>query len=514
MATTVDEIEFKYEVPAGTVLPPLEDLPRVAAESDPDEQNLEADYYDTPDLRLIRAGITLRRRRGGSDPGWHLKLPVGGNSRREIQVPLSHGGAAGSGGSGGSDVPDELAALVRVHTRGEPLVPVAIIRTRRRRRLLLDRAGTSLAELVADEVSAETLGESTTISSWDEVEVELTGGGRKLLEAADERLRHSGLRRARRTAKLERALTGQIPEPGPRHMLTRHSPAGDVVLAYLGSQVDAVKSMDPMVRRDEPDAVHQMRVATRRLRSTLQAFGKVLRRRDTQALSAELKWLGGVLGEARDAEVLDARMERRARETPAELLLGPVQARIQGHFAALKAAARTSLLEALDSQRYFALLDGLDRLLADPPVTAKARKPAGHVLPAMNARAYRRLARRMRYIPRAPSSNARDAALHEARKAAKRARYAAEAVSPALGGQARRFAKRMKALQSVLGDHQDTVVARRVDRELGVSAHLAGENVFSYGLLYERDANEALHLQEEARQVWKRSSRPRYRRWM
>jgi CHAD domain-containing protein len=120
----------------------------------------------------------------------------------------------------------------------------------------------------------------------------------------------------------------------------------------------------------------------------------------------------------------------------------------------------------------------------------------------------------MRYIPRAPSSNARDAALHETRKAAKRARYAAEAVSPALGGQARRFAKRMKALQSVLGDHQDTVVARRVDRELGVSAHLASENAFSYGLLYERDAHEALHLQEEARQVWKRSSRPKYRRWM
>ncbi len=202
MATTVDEIEFKYEAPAGTVLPPLEDLPRVAAESDPEEQTLEADYYDTADLRLIRAGITLRRRRGGSDPGWHLKLPAGGQSRREIQVPLSHGGSAGSA------VPDELAALVRVHTRGEPLMPVAIIRTRRRRRLLLDRGGVSLAELVADEVSAETLGDSTTISSWGEVEVELTGGGQKLLDAADERLRRSGLRRARRSAKLERALAG------------------------------------------------------------------------------------------------------------------------------------------------------------------------------------------------------------------------------------------------------------------------------------------------------------------
>jgi CHAD domain-containing protein len=508
MAISVDEIEFKYEAPAGTVLPPLEDLPRVAAESDPDEQNLEADYYDTGDLRLIRAGITLRRRRGGSDPGWHLKLPIGRHSRREIQVPLSHGGPTGSA------VPEELAALVRVHTRGGQLVPVAIIRTKRRRRLLLDSGGASLAELVADEVSAETLGESTTISSWEEVEVELTGGGRKLLDAADERLRRSGLRRARRSAKLERALTGQIPGPGHHHQLTRHSPAGDVLLAYLRTQVDVVTSMDPMVRRDEPDSVHQMRVATRRLRSTLQAFEKVLRRRDTRWLGEELKWLGGVLGEARDAEVLDARLEGRVRETPAELLPGPVQARIRGHFAALEAAARTSLLEALDSQRYFALLDELDKLLADPPVTAKARGPAGKVLPAMNARTYRRVARRMRHVRHAPSGRARDAALHEARKAAKRARYAAEAVSPALGREARHFGQRMKAVQSVLGDHHDTVVARRVDRELGVSAHLAGENAFSYGLLYERDAHQALHLQDEARQVWKRSSRPKYRRWM
>ncbi len=286
------------------------------------------------------------------------------------------------------------------------------------------------------------------------------------------------------------------------------------MLGYLRTQVDAVKSMDPMVRRNEPDAVHQMRVASRRLRSTLQAFGQVLRRPDTRWLSAELKWLGGVLGEARDAEVLDARMERRAREIPAELLLGPVQARIRGHFAALEAAARTNLLDTLDSRRYFAMLDALDQLLADPPLTAQATRPAGKVLPAMNARSYRRVARRMGHVWSAPSGPARDIALHEARKAAKRARYAGEAVTPALGRDAGRYTKRMKALQSVLGDHQDTVVARAVDRELGVSAHLAGENAFSYGLLYERDAHDALHLQDEARPVWKRSSRPKYRRWM
>jgi len=101
-----------------------------------------------------------------------------------------------------------------------------------------------------------------------------------------------------------------------------------------------------------------------------------------------------------------------------------------------------------------------------------------------------------------------------ARKAAKRARYAGEAMTPAIGKDARRFANQMKKVQSVLGDHQDAVIAREVERELGIAAHLAGENAFSYGLLYGRDVCDAQRLQAEARRTWKSASRPRYRRWM
>ena len=201
MVMDTREIEMKYEAGPETVLPPLEDLPRVAGEAGPDEKKLEAEYYDTEDLRLLRAGVTLRRRRGGKDAGWHLKLPAGPHTRREIRLPL---------GRPGRTVPTGLASLVRVYTRGEPLVAVARIATVRRTRTLLDGAGTSLAEVVADEVSAQTLGDSTTLSSWREVEVELTGGDRHLLRAADERLRRVGLRPAGRMAKLERALAGQL----------------------------------------------------------------------------------------------------------------------------------------------------------------------------------------------------------------------------------------------------------------------------------------------------------------
>jgi CHAD domain-containing protein len=503
MATTVNETERKYEAPAGTALPQLDGLPAVAGASGPEEEVLEAEYYDTDDLRLIRAGITLRRRRGGSDQGWHLKLPLGGHTRREIRLPL---------GRGGRQVPAKLADLVRVYTRGAPLRPVARISTHRRLLTLVDQAGASLAEVAVDEVSAQTLGEATTLSQWSEVEVELTGGGSRLLKAADERLRRDGLRPATRSAKLERALADQLPaRDRPDHAAP--STAGETVLAYLRTQTEALKAADPMVRLDEPDAVHQMRVATRRLRSTLQNFSKLLPRPTTDKVSGELKWLGGVLGEARDAEVLSQRLEETVRQTPAELVPGPVQARVRGHFAPLEASARQEVLAALDSARYFALLDQLDQLLAAPPLTPTAADPARQVLPAAARRAYRRTDRRVRRARRMPAGPARETAFHDARKAAKRARYAGEAVSPAIGKKATRFTKQMKRVQTVLGDHQDAVVARGVDRDLGISAHLAGENAFTYGLLYEREAQLATQLQAEAWRAWKHTTAPRVRQW-
>jgi len=304
-----------------------------------------------------------------------------------------------------------------------------------------------------------------------------------------------------------------------------------------------------MVRRDEPDSVHQMRVASRRLRSTLQSFGAVIPRPATAQLVAELRWLGGVLGEARDAEVLAGRLRRHLQALPAELVLGPVEARVQGHFARVQAAARREVLAALDSPRYFALLDTLDQLLAGPPLTADAARPAGDVLPGSARRAYRRTDRRLRRARHAPPGPRREAAYHEARKAAKRARYAGEAASPAIGRPARRFTRQLKKIQSVLGDQHDAIVARGVDRELGISAHLAGENAFTYGLLYQqedqldaivargvdRELGISAHLAGEnaftygllyqqedqlasqlpaaAWRIWRHAPRPHFRRW-
>jgi CHAD domain-containing protein len=286
------------------------------------------------------------------------------------------------------------------------------------------------------------------------------------------------------------------------------------VLAYLRDQVARLRSLEPLVRRDEPDAVHQMRVATRRLRGTLRSFGEVIPRAETERLAGEVKWLGGLLGPVRDGEVLPEHLQATLRPVPVELLIGPVQARVQGHYAPVRAAAREKLIAALDSQRYVSLLADLDRLTLEPPLGPRAAEPARDVLPAAVHRAYRQAGKRMRRAKRTPAGPARDVAVHEARKSARRARYAAEAASPVIGKKARRFAKRMKKVQSVIGEHHDTVMARQAARDLGIAGHLAGENAFSFGLLHERESRQAAELDARAFRTWKKASRPRHGKWM
>ena len=504
MAASSTETEIKYEAAPGAALPSFDELPQVARTGGASEERLDAEYFDTEDLRLIRAGITLRRREGGHDAGWHLKLPAGDHSRREIMLPL---------GRARKHVPAELARLVQVHARGQDLRPVARISTVRQRMLLLDSAGGPLAEVASDDVTAQAMGGKSEVSRWHEVEVELTGGSRDLLDAADELLRRSGLSRAGQFAKLARVLDVP-PESRHRRQTGPGAPAGDVLVGYIEAQVAAMKALDPMVRGDEPDAVHQMRIATRRVRSTVQSFMPFFRRSEAEPLEGELRWLGAVLGEARDAEVLGAHLVARLGQLSAEEVIGPVAARVRGHFASIGAKAQANIAEALDSPRYFAVLDRLDQLIAAPPVTDLAGRTAAEALPAPVRRAYKKTSRRMRRALRELDGERRNVALHQARKAAKRARYAGEAVAPAFGNAASRFARRMQKLQSVLGMHQDAVIAQQVERELGMSAHLAGENAFTYGVLYERDDQEAGRLRQRAGRTWRTASRSGSARWL
>ena len=476
MTTSALEIERKYDVGPAAALPDLTGLPGVARVTAPEEHQLEATYFDTADLRLRAATITLRRRTGGSDAGWHLKLPAGAD-REEVHA------------EGGEDVPAALRGLVRARSREADLVPVARLTTRRTVSRLLDERERVLVEIADDVVEGMPVGGGDPLR-WREWEAELGAGDRSLLDAVQERLLAAGAEPSGQGSKVGRVL-GQRPADGgaapwwaSRPVSSRKVSAGGVLQAHLQDQVDELLRRDPQARRDLPDAVHKMRVATRRLRSALSTFRSLLDRERTDPLREELRWLAGVLGGPRDAEVMHARLRRLVAEEDPDLVLGPVAARIDTALSLRHRQAHAALVEDLDGERYLRLLDALDALVADPPLQPLARERATEVLPGVVRRAWRRLDRAMKAAERAEPGEQQDFLLHEARKDAKRARYVAEAVTPVFGAPARTYAKAVAALQEVLGEHQDGVVTREVLRELGVQAHLAGENGFTFGRLH------------------------------
>ncbi|KOX27894.1 MULTISPECIES: CYTH and CHAD domain-containing protein [unclassified Streptomyces] len=492
MAETKREIERKYEATTGTGVPDLTRVPDVATVVDEGVVELDATYHDTPDLRLAADSITLRRRTGGSDEGWHLKFPVAVGVRDEIRAPLSDA------------LPPDLAALLRSRVRGGEVVPVVRLRSARDVHRLLDADGGLLAELSVDTVRARRLPAGPR-ASWTEIEVEAADDADPaILDAVEKRLRKAGVRPAHAPSKLARALAETDPGEDRPDAPPPCGPgtAGAAVLAYVREQAEAIVALDPAVRRDLPDAVHQLRVACRRLRSALKTYRSVLDRDATDPLGDELKWLAGELGVARDQEVLAARLRARLDDVPRSLRLGPVKARLRIWDTARTRDARRRAVAALDSDRHLALLDRLDALLADPPLRKAAARDAAKVLHRAVRKDHARLAARVDHALSLAPGHERDLALHEARKAAKRARYAADAARPTLGKPAKKLSKRVKEVQSLLGEHQDGVVSRATLHDLAAQAHAAGETAFTWGLLYGREEAAADAAERGLPEVW------------
>ena len=208
------ETERKYDAAAGFALPDLAGLEGVAAVTGPQTYRLRAIYFDTADFRLAAAKITLRRRTGGTDAGWHLKLPAGADSRREVHAPL---------GRGASRVPARLADLVAGPSGGLPLRPIARLATTRRLRRLAGRDAEVLAEVADDLVIGSLpapaaagsgavgpggpgMPEWREVSRWREIEIELVTGPRALLDSAGDRLYRAGAAPSAEASKLRRLL--------------------------------------------------------------------------------------------------------------------------------------------------------------------------------------------------------------------------------------------------------------------------------------------------------------------
>jgi CHAD domain-containing protein len=263
------------------------------------------------------------------------------------------------------------------------------------------------------------------------------------------------------------------------------SPAAQALGAYLVTQIDRIVDGDLGLRHGQ-DPIHHTRVAIRRLRSTLRVFAPLLDAAAISGMDEELKWFAGLLGNVRDPQVQMRRFRAAVDSLPGELVLGPVRARIRDDLRAVERLARARVAQALGSPRYQAILTTLHQWREEPPVAPDASRKRLHKRAAKAAaKADRRLSSALR--------GSDDVPLHRARKAAKRARYAGELTKPFEDSKStRRKIKRYKKIQTVLGEHQDTVVATAVLRQMAAAAGTtAAENGFTFGLLYAREQHLA-----------------------
>lgn len=464
--------------------------------------SMTAVYHDTEALTLFRWGITLRRREGGGDEGWHMKLPVAGadgSTRDEMHLPLAEGDVG--------QVPAAFVEVVAPLLRGQQVVPLVTLVTERTPALLHGTDGRPLIELVDDVVTA--IHRGRTVSVFRELELELLDSAdpeaHALLERAVDLLVASGAEPSS-VSKAASALGPRTSAPPDVPSLPVPAPgdlAVDAVRAVLAQHVRHLLMSDVAVRRDLPDSVHQMRVAARRLRSAFTSFGPLLEPDEAGALREELRWIASELGAIRDTEVILERLDEHAGRLADDADAQRVRAIIEPVLRDRLAAARSSALAALRSDRHAELVDDLVSAAIDPPVVDAAYRPCSEALLPLVARTWRRLEKSVdRLVLDGPS-----VPWHEARITAKRARYAAEAVSGIFGPRMEALAEALAEVTDVLGDHQDAHVAQTIIRELSGHADVDGQTGLSLGLLHEVEAEQEILDRFRFTELWPRVRR-------
>lgn len=494
------ETERKFALLPGAEVP---DLGSLATVGEPTVVDLSATYIDSPTYELNRARITLRRRTGGSDEAWHLKLPSGASNRLELHVPLQD-----------SDdpmlVPRELRRTVNEQVGTVALVPVALLETRRTLRVLSDPGtGTPLAELADDTVTATRIalpGVEETSATWRELEVELLeGGDLAFLDAVTEKLQWAGIVPSRSPSKVTQAL-GEAPRRAAEHRPSAKDPMLDTVMRALAVHVGVLQGREEAVAEDAPDAVHKARVASRRLRSILRVFRDLFDPEAVQSLREELKWYATELGHARDAEVQKARLLAQVDALPEESVVGPVRERMETELEATHQRALAGVAATLADKRYRLLMIALAQFLADPPLLPGADGPVDELAVGLVDKAIKKVRRAYKHAEDSDGEE-RLAALHEVRKKAKVVRYACEALVPVYGDDAASSARDWEAVTEVFGEMNDAVVARERLLGLARAATAAGEPSFTYGVLYGTQMGNLDRDLPEARSALRRAVR-------
>jgi CHAD domain-containing protein len=460
-------------------------------------RQLRTTYYDTPDLRLARWGLSLRYRTG---EGWTVKLAGEGSGPMLVRDELVFDGP-------GTQPPDAAIDLLRAFVREAPLAPVARLRASRRPIELRDQDGQPLGELTDDRVVV--LDGRRVSRRFREIEVELAEQAPDgALDAVIQRLRKAGAEPVKVPSKYLQALGN--PDPGPPEVrpepVDGHATVDQLVRYDLSEAVLRLFRHDPIVRLgQDPEGVHQARVATRRFRSSLRSFGRALDPAWTARLRERAKWLADRLGAVRDADVLMARLEGLVERLP--------EADADGAGWLLKRlgrerdAAREALLRAMREGAYVQLLDEMLAAAASPMVVDGGKPAADALVPGV-AKTWRKMRKEVRGAGESPS----DAQLHRIRIRAKRCRYAAEAVVPVVGKPAERFAEAAEAIQEILGDHHDAVVAQAWLREAAASA--PGRSALTAGLLIAAERDEAARARAQWETAWARLDSKKLRAWL
>jgi CHAD domain-containing protein len=455
------ERELKLDVDPGFQLPDLGGRPIPA-------RTFTSTYFDTPDHRLFRSGITLRRRVEDRTGVWQLKLPsdVG---RFELEE------------QGGPRIPQSFLDLLVAPLRKSEPAPVAKLRTR--------RAGVAVGprpdriEVVVDTVTAFEGGR--VAGSFAEAEAEVVKGDGARLAAIGKALRKAGARPGDEQPKLARVLDFEEEEPAPE------GDPVDRLRRLLVDQYEVMLANDPGVRLGEDiEALHQLRVATRRSRALLRAARGLVSPEWAEPLRAELAWIGGLLGPVRDLDVLLEHLDAEAVSLHGDD--ARAFRRVRARLVAERDQGRTVLLEAMDSPRYLALLDRLE---------AAKEAPAGELptpLAEIAGREFDKLRRAVKNLPKHPS----DDELHNVRIHTKRARYSAELAAPDLGKAGAKLVERAKEVQDVIGDHQDACVAEEQLRAL--AARGGGKTGLAAGRLIERQHRRKRIARRAFPEAWKR----------
>jgi CHAD domain-containing protein len=458
------ERERKFDVPADFELPAL---PGARVQT----HLLRATYYDTDDALLQARGVTLRRRVGGPDDGWHLKLPHP-EGRLELHTD-----------AGPSRPPRELTALTRGLRFDHPLRRRALLETTRRAHQLLTSEGELVAEIADDHVHA-TVDPTHEPVRWHEVEVELGPAG-----TADTMDRLAGLLLARGAtpsahgSKLARAVGERPPRPPL-------SGLAGLVDGYLQAQYERLALGDLQVRRGE-NAVHRTRVAVRRTRSTLRTFAPLFDPDRAARLDRELAWYAEALGRVRDLDIVREEVARDAASDPDGLVGAEAATDLLRILDADRRVAWEHLLTVLDGRRYGALLRLLDEWRRKAPLkTASGDTESDVGVDGFVERAQRKYDARLTGATTGP--DAPDSAFHRARKAAKRARYAAELALPAMGGAAKRVVAEHEQRQEQLGELQDHVMVLATLREVVARPTTTAQVDFACGVLAQRHARALL----------------------